>query len=115
MDYPEQDPRTMTDEEAALWMQELVSKLVDKEGSSGGACSLEAIKNPKRRAILMALDERPLETSEVGERVGATGATLRYHLNFLATSYFVRIEGDMVDLTPGGVAFVRSNKRTQAS
>jgi len=109
--YPEQDPRTMTDEATALWMQELVAKLVDKEGSAGGACSLEAIKNPTRRSILLTLDERPLETGEISQRVDASGATLRYHLNFLANSYFIRIDGNMVDLTPGGVAFVRNSKR----
>ena len=112
MDPIQQDPRALTDEEAALWMQELVVKLTDEKGSAGSACSLEAIKNPVRRAILMALDDRALDADEVARRVGVEGATLRYHLNFLATSYFVSIEGERIDLTPGGVAFVRGNRRT---
>ncbi len=112
MDSTQQDPRGMTDEEAMLWTQEVVSRLASEKGSTGGACSLEATKNPVRRAILAALEERALGINEISERVGVTGATLRYHLNFLASSYFIQIEGDRVDLTPGGVSFVRSGKRT---
>ena len=111
MDSTRRDPREMTDEETMKWMQELVAKLAEEKGSAGGACSLEAIKNPARRDILNVLEEKPLGISEISERVGATGPTLRYHLNFLNSSYFIQIEGDMVDLTPGGVSVVRSNKR----
>jgi len=107
------DPREMTDEETMKWMQELVEKLTKEKGSAGGACSLEALKNRVRRNILHVLEERPLEINEISERVGVTGATLRYHLNFLSSSYFIQIEGNRVDLTPGGVSVVRSNKRTE--
>jgi DNA-binding transcriptional ArsR family regulator len=112
MDSTRRDPRGMTDEEAMEWMQELVKKLVEEKGSTGGACSLEAIKNPVRRGILNVLEERALGINEISERLGVTGPTLRYHLNFLMSSYFIQMEGDRVDLTPGGVSFVRSNKRT---
>ena len=112
MDATRQDPREMTDEEVMKWMQELVSNLVAEKGSAGGACSLEAIKNPVRRNILNALGERALKINEISHRVGVTGPALRFHLNFLERSYFVRIEGNKVDLTPGGVSVVRSNKRT---
>ena len=113
MDSTRRDPREMTDEEAMKWMQELMDKLMEKRGSPGGACSLEAIKNPVRRNILNVLEERALEINEISERVGVTGPALRFHLNFLKGSYFIRIEGNRVDLTPGGVSVVRSNKRTQ--
>jgi len=112
MDSTRRDPREMTDEEVMRWMQELVNKLVEEKGSAGGACSLEAIKNPVRRSILNVLEERVLEIDEISERVGVTGPALRYHLNFLKSSYFIQIEGNRVDLTPGGVSVVRSNKRT---
>jgi len=112
MDATSRDPRKMTDEEVMNWMQELVNKLAKEKGSAGGACSLEAIKNPVRRNILNVLGERALEINEISERVGITGPALRFHLNFLKSSYFIRIEGDKVDLTPGGVSVVRSNKRT---
>jgi len=105
------DPRGMTDEEAMEWMQTLVKKLVEEKGSAGGACSLEAVKNPVRRKILNTLEERALVIDEISERVGVSGPTLEYHLNFLKGSYFIQIEGNRVDLTPGGVSFVRSNKR----
>ena len=115
MDSTRPDPRGMTDEEAMKWTQELVNKLLEEKGSAGGACSLEAVKNPVRRNILNVLEERALGISEISERVGVTGPTLRYHLDFLNSSYFIQIEGNVVDLTPGGVSFVRSYKRTQAS
>ena len=112
MDSTRQDPREMTAEEAMRWMQELVKKLAEEKGSAGGACSLEAIKNPVRRRILNVLEEKALEINEISERVGVTGPALKFHLNFLKSSYFIQIEGNSVDLTPGGVSVVRSNKRT---
>ncbi len=106
------DPREITDEEVMNWMQELVNKLAKRKGSAVGACSLEAIKNPVRRNILNALEERALAINEISERLGVTGPALRFHLNFLESSYFIRVEGNKVDLTPGGVSVVRSHKRT---
>jgi DNA-binding transcriptional ArsR family regulator len=106
------DPRQMTDEEVMRWMQELVSNLAREKGSAGDACSLEAIKNPIRRNILKVLEHGASEIDEISDRLGVTGSALRYHLNFLKGSYFIRIEGDKVDLTPGGVSVIRSNKRT---
>jgi DNA-binding transcriptional ArsR family regulator len=108
-----QDPREMSDEETMKWMQELVNNLVEEKGSAGGACSLEAVKSTVRRNILNVLKERALEIGEISQRVGVTGRALRYHLNFLKSSHFIQIEGDRVDLTPGGVSVVRSSKRTQ--
>jgi hypothetical protein len=112
MDSSQRDPRDMTDEEAMNWMHELVNKLAEEKGSAGGACSLEAIKNPVRRNILNALEGRALAINEISERLGVTGPALRFHLNFLESSYFIRVEGNKVDLTPGGVSVVRSYKRT---
>jgi DNA-binding transcriptional ArsR family regulator len=112
MDSTRRDPREMTDEEVMKWMQELVNKLVKGKGFAGDACSLEAIKNPVRRRILNVLEERALAINEISERVEVTGPALRFHLNFLKSSFFIRIEGNKVDLTPGGVSVVRSNKRT---
>ena len=105
------DPREMTDQEAMTWMQELVNKLVKEKGSAGGACSLEAIRNPVRRNILNALEERALAINEISEKLEVTGSALRFHLKFLESSYFIHIEGNKVDLTPGGVSVVRSYKR----
>jgi DNA-binding transcriptional ArsR family regulator len=112
MDATSRDPREMTDEEVMKWMQELVNSLVKGKGSAGDACSLEAIKNPVRRRILNVLEERALAINEISERVGITGPALRFHLNFLKSSYFIEIKGNRVDLTPGGVSVIRSNKRT---
>jgi predicted component of type VI protein secretion system len=111
MDSAQRDPREMTDEEAIKWMQQLVNKLTEEKSSAGSACSLEAIRNPVRRNILKTLEERSLSIDEISERLGITGSVLRYHLNFLAGSYFIQISGDEVDLTPGGVSVVRSSKR----
>jgi predicted transcriptional regulator len=111
MDVTSGDPREMTDEEAMRWMQELINKLAKEKGAAGGACSLEAIKNPIRRNILKVLEDGALEIDEISERLGVTGSTLRYRLNFLKGSHFIRTEGDKVDLTPGGVSVVRRYKR----
>jgi DNA-binding transcriptional ArsR family regulator len=112
MDTAQRDPREMTDEEAINWMQDLVNKLVREKGSAGGACSLEAIKSSVRRRILNVLEERALTIDQISERVNITGPALRFHLNFLRSSFFIRIEDDKVDLTPGGVSVIRSVKRT---
>ena len=114
MDSAQQDPREMTDEEAMKWMQELVKGLVEKKGSAGGACPLEAIKNPVRRNILQILEERALSIDEISESLGISSFSLRYHLNFLDSSYFIQISGNKVDLTPGGVSVVRNHKRNGA-
>jgi len=102
----------MTDEEAMKRMQDLVNKLTEDKAFATGACSLEAIKNRIRRKIIDALEERPLTIQEVSENVGVAGAALRFHLNFLRSSYFIEIEGDMVDLTAAGVFVVRRKRRT---
>ncbi len=111
MDLARKDPREMTDEEAIQWTQELINKLINEKGSAGGACSLEAVKNPARRNILLTLEKKPLNINEISQKLGIKSDVLKYHLNFLLSSYFIQIEDDMVDLTPGGVAFVRSTKR----
>lgn len=112
MDSAQRDPREMTDEEVMNWMRDIVSKLAKEKGTAGGACSLEAIKNPVRRRILDVLEEKALAVNEISERAKITGPALRFHLNFLKSSYFILIEGDKVDLTPGGVSVIRNNKRT---
>jgi DNA-binding transcriptional ArsR family regulator len=111
IDSSQQDPREMTDEETMKWMQDLITRLTDEKGSAGGACNFEAVKPPVRRNILHALDQRALEINEISEIVGVGGKALKYHINVLASGYFVQIEGNRVDLTPGGVAVIRSDKR----
>jgi len=104
-----QDPREMSDTETMEWMQELIEKLSRDQGSSGNACSFEAVKHPVRRNILRSLKERALTIDEIGRIIEMTGAKLDYHLNVLKTSYFIDIKNDIVDLTPGGVAVVRAD------
>lgn len=106
-----QDPREMSNEETMAWMQELIDKLSRDKGSSGNACSLEAVKHPVRRNILRALNKRALTMDEVARAAGITGAKLNYHLNFLKTSYFIDIKNEIIDLTPGGVAVVRADNQ----
>jgi len=113
MDSTPRNPREMSDEETAQWMQELIERSADANGCAGavGACSFEAIKNPVRRNILKALEERPLLIEEISQRLGITGSALSFHLNFLHNSRFIDMDGDVVDLTPGGVSVVRSDRR----
>ena len=112
MDPAGRNPRDMTDEEAIKWMQELIDKLTAENGQAGGACSLEALRNPVRRRILDLLEERPLEMDEISRKTGVAGSVLRYHLSLLKSSCFIEMKGDTVDLTPGGVSVVRSHRRT---
>jgi len=107
-----EDPREMTDEEVMKWMQELVNNLVEEKGSTEGICSLEALRNPVRRNILNALKKRALSINEISEKLKITGPALRFHPNFLENSYFIRIEGNSVDLTPGGVSITNNHNRT---
>jgi len=111
IDATQRDSREMTDEEVMKWMQDLITRLMDEKGTAGNACNFEAVKPPIRRNILHALAERALQIDEVSERVGIAGMTLRYHLNVLTSGYFIRVEGSQVDLTPGGVSVVRSDRR----
>jgi hypothetical protein len=106
-----QNPREMSDEETMEWMQELIEKVRGDQGSSGNACSFEAVKHHVRRNILRSLKERALTIDEVARIAGMTGAKLDYHLNVLKTSYFIDIKDDIVDLTPGGVAVVRADNQ----
>ena len=111
MDATNKDAREISDDDVMNWMQELINELAKEKGTAGGACSLEAIRNPIRRNILKVLEDRALKIDEISERLGVTGSALRYHLNFLESSCFIQIEGDKVDLTPGGVSVVRTYKR----
>jgi DNA-binding transcriptional ArsR family regulator len=110
MDSTRRNPREMSDEEVAKWMRELVAHAAEEKGCAGavGTCSMEAFRNPFRRDILKALGERALEIEELSERVGLSWSALKFHLNFLQNSSFIELDGDTVDLTPGGVSFVRS-------
>lgn len=110
MHSAKQDPREMTDEEVMKWMQELVSNSVEERSSTGGICSLEALRNPVRRNILNTLKRRASSMNEISEKLKITRPALRLHLNFLESSCFILIEGNRVDLTPGGVSIVKKPK-----
>ena len=97
------------------WIQELVNKLTEEKDSAGSACSLGTLENPIRRNILTTLEQRALSANEISEKLKVNGPELRFHLNFLESSYFIRLEGNRVDPTPGGVSIVRNQKRTQAN
>jgi len=111
MDAEMRNPRDMSDEEVARWMQDLIERAADDKGCAGavGACSFEAVKNPVRRGILKNLAEKPLSMDELSEKTGLGRSALQFHLNFLLNSSFAKMEGTMVDLTPGGVSFVRNS------
>jgi DNA-binding transcriptional ArsR family regulator len=111
MNVNRQDPRQMSDEETMRWMQDLITRLTDEKGTAGNACNFEAIRHPLRRRILHTLSEKALVIDELSEKLGLGGTSLRYHLNYLTNSYFVQIEGNRVDLTPGGISVVRSDKQ----
>ena len=60
----------------------------------------------------MLLEEKPSDIKEVSQKTGLEGTQLKFHLNFLNNSGFIATDGDMIDLTPGGVSVVRNTKRS---
>ena len=105
--YEGKDPREMSVKETMKWTQDLITSL---SGTNSNACSFEAVKQPVRRKILHLLEEKPLDIEALSARLDIDKAKLKYHLNILQNAYFIRMKGDMVDLTPGGLAVVRADK-----
>jgi len=98
----------MTVEETMKWTQNLINSVSDK---NKGVCSFDAVKLPARRKILHALEEKPLNIDELSDILQIDKMKLQYHLNVLNNACFISMEGDQVDLTPGGIAVVRVDKQ----
>lgn len=113
MDSGQTNPRNMTDDEIMEWMGKWMKRVADERGCAEGygVCSFQAVKNPVRRKILAILKEKPAKIKEISESLGLAGSKLKFHLNFLENSEFIEIKGNVVDLTPGGVSFIRNDRR----
>jgi len=106
------NPRDMTVEETMKWTQDLINSVSDK---NKGVCSFDAVKLPVRRKILHALEEKSLDIDELSGMLEIDKMKLKYHLNVLDNACFISIDGDQVDLTPGGIAVVRVDKQREQS
>jgi DNA-binding transcriptional ArsR family regulator len=99
--------REMSDEELEAWRKKAAAAgLLGTPAESRR--SLNAIQTPTRREIMTLLKDKPLKVKEIADKLNLDEDTLMFHLEVLAKAFFIKIEGDIVDLRPGGVAYTRN-------
>jgi DNA-binding transcriptional ArsR family regulator len=99
--------REMSDEELKAWRK----KAMDAEligTSSEVRRSLHAMQTPVRREIMALLKNKALEVREIAGKLNIEEEMLAFHLQVLEKAFFIKIEGNVVDLTPAGVAYTRN-------
>ncbi|WXG41715.1 MAG: winged helix-turn-helix domain-containing protein [Candidatus Freyarchaeum deiterrae] len=99
--------REMSNEELEAWR-----KKVADAGLVGNPTearrSLHVMQSPVRREIMTLLKDKALTIEEIAGELKLEEKTLRFHLQVLERSFFIKIEGNEVDLTPPGVAYTRN-------
>jgi predicted transcriptional regulator len=99
--------REMSDEELQAWR-----KKVAEAGLLGTPAesrrSLNAIQTPIRREIMTPIKDKALKVKEIADKLNLEEDMLKFHLQILENAGFIKIEGDTVDLRPGGVAYTRN-------
>ena len=97
----------MSEEELKDWKQNLdESKLVGNP-TEAHRRALRALQNPVRREIVAMLKDSALTIETIVNRLNLDEKTLGFHLQFLKDIFFINVEGNTVDLTPIGVAYIR--------
>ena len=97
----------MSNEELEAWRKKAVDAgLIGTPAESRR--SLNAIQTPTRREIMTLLKDRSLKVKEIADKLNIDEDTLMFHLEVLEKAFFIKIEGDTVDLRPGGVAYTRN-------
>ena len=105
---PTKNYREMSDEEL-----EALSKKPNKNGltedpTESHRRALLAMQNPTRREILTMLRNKALTTEEIAQHLSLDEKILNFHLQFLVSTFYVTVEGNIVDLTPLEVAYTRN-------
>jgi predicted ArsR family transcriptional regulator len=54
------------------------------------------------------LKNKALEVREIAGKLNIEEEMLAFHLQVLEKAFFIKIEGNVVDLTPAGVAYTRN-------
>jgi DNA-binding transcriptional ArsR family regulator len=99
--------REMSDEELVAWNKKSSERGVKEDPTEAHRRALLAMQNPTRREILALLRNSALTTEEIAKHFNLDEKVLGFHLQFLESTFFVTVEGNMVDLTPLGVAYTR--------
>ena len=103
--------REMSEEELDAWKEKLDEHGWGEEPTEAHRRALHALQNPIRREILELLREKALTLGEVVNHLNMDEKTLRFHLQFLKDTFFIKLEGNVIDLTPLGVAYTRHAMR----
>jgi len=101
------DVRSMSKEECEAWMRELEESGVISDITEDHRLRLTALQNPTRRRILGALEERPKKLEELSQHLNIPSTQLKFHIEMLKSALYVELDGDLVDLTPRGVHYLR--------
>ncbi|OLS12878.1 MAG: hypothetical protein RBG13Loki_3513 [Promethearchaeota archaeon CR_4] len=101
------DCREMSDEELQEWRAKLGDKRLPDPGEEHRR-RMYAMQNPVRREILAMLKNNVLSVGAIASHLKCDEKSILYHLQFLQGVFFVTVQGNMVDLTPPGVAYLRN-------
>jgi len=101
------DVRSMSKEQCEAWMRELEESGAIRDITEDHRLRLAALQNPARRRILEALRDRPMGLEELSQRLNIPSTQLRFHIEMLRSALYVELEGNVVDLTPRGVHYIR--------
>jgi DNA-binding transcriptional ArsR family regulator len=107
MELKRRNCREMSDEELRAWRKKGMDAGLIATSAEVGR-SLHAMQTPIRREILALLKDKALEAEEIASKLKLDEGTLAFHLQVLEKAFFVRIDGNLVDLTPAGVAYTRN-------
>ena len=97
----------MSDEDLEAWRKRALEKNPQRDPLDEHRRALRAMQNPIRREIISMLKEEAVSMDKLAKNLNLDEKTLQYHLQFLKDIFFIKIEGNIVDLTPPGVAYTR--------
>jgi DNA-binding transcriptional ArsR family regulator len=99
--------REMSDEELQAWgKKRMDAQLIAT--SEEVRRSLHALQTPIRREIMALLKDKALGVKEIADKLNIDEAALAFHLQALEQAFFIKMDGNVVDLTPAGVAYTRN-------
>jgi len=107
IDMEKKNCREMSNEELQEWRAKLGEK-GDANPGEEHRRAMYAMQNPIRREILAMLKNSSLSVSAIVCHLKCDENAVRYHLQFLLGVFYITLQGDVVDLTPRGVAYLRN-------
>lgn len=96
----------MSDEELKVWRKKKADAGLIGNPTEARR-SVHVMQNPVRREIMTLLKDKALTIKDIADKLNLEEKVLKFHLQVLEQSFFIKIEGNMVDLTPPGVAYTR--------